>query len=151
MKAVKWILVVIVLIPVVIMVSAFIRNKAVGPEGWARDDVEKALRGKMKDPDSMVIRSSYVVKRVVGDRTEISICGIVDGRNSFGGYAGGMKFASMSVSNTELGVFDTYTVELENPANTSDARSVSRLSGFESVYWNQFCVDANHPALTVAD
>ena len=151
MKAVKWILVLIVLIPVVIMVSFFIRNKAVGPEGWARDDVEKALRTKMKDPDSMVIRSSYVVKRVVGARTEISICGIVDGRNSFGGYAGGMKFASMSVSNKELGTFDTHTVELENPADTVDARSVRRLSGFEDVYWNQFCVDASHPALSVAN
>ena len=87
MKTVKWILVLIVLIPVVIMVSFFIRNKAVGPEGWARDDVEKVLRAQMKDPDSMVIRSSYVVTRVSGAQTEISICGVVDGRNAFGGYA----------------------------------------------------------------
>ena len=151
MKAVKWILVLIVLIPVVIMVSFFIRNKAVGPEGWARDDVEKVLRAQMKDPDSMVIRSSYVVTRVSGAQTEISICGVVDGRNAFGGYAGGMKFASKSVSNKELGYFKTDTVKLENLADAAEARSVRMLSGFEEFYWNQFCVDASHPALIVGD
>ncbi|WP_139205777.1 hypothetical protein [Pseudomonas guariconensis] len=148
MKTVKWV-VIILLIPVIVMAGAFVRNKMIGPVGWARDDVEKTLRARMKDPDSMVIRSSFVVEKKIEGQTEISICGFVDGKNSFGGYAGNMRFASRSVSNEQLGTFDTYTVEIENPRETAQAREVNMLSGFEVVYWNKFCVDEQHPALTV--
>ncbi|MFJ2320012.1 hypothetical protein [Pseudomonas sp. NPDC087817] len=150
MKAVKWIAV-IVLVPVVVVVGAFIRNKAIGPVGWAMDDVEKSLRAKMKDPNSMVIRSSYVVERKSGARREISVCGFVDGKNSFGGYADSVRFASRSVSNENLGTFDTYTVKIENPSETAQARDVGMLSGFEDAYWNKLCVDEFHPAITATD
>lgn len=150
MSAAKWIAV-ILLVPVVLVAGIFIRNKAIGPVGWAKDDVEKSLRAQMKDPDSMMIRSSYVVVRTLGAQTEISVCGVVDGRNGFGGYVGGMRFASRSVSNKEVGTFETYSVKLEDLKQTAEARSVKMLSGFEHVYWNDWCVDAHHPALTVED
>ena len=105
----------------------------------------------MKDPNSMVIRSSYVVERTSGAITEISICGLVDGKNSFGMYTDSMRFASRSVSDKNLGTFDTYTVKLEKLSETAQAREVGMLSGFEEFYWNKFCVDESHPALAVAD
>ena len=150
MRTSKWIAV-IVLVPAVFLAGAFIRNKAIGPIGWAKDDVEKSLRAQMKDPSSMMIRSSYVVVRTSGAQTEISVCGLVDGRNSFGGYVGGMRFASRSVSDKEAGTFETYSVKLEDLKQTSEARSVRMLSGFEHIYWNNWCVDADHPALAVED
>lgn len=142
---------VILIIPVVLVVGIFIRNKSIGPVGWAKDDVEESLRAQMKDPSSMVIRSSYVVVRASGAQTEISICGLVDGRNSLGGYVGDIRFASRSVSNKEVGTFETYSVKLEDLEQTFEARSVKMLSAFEHVYWNNWCVDEHHPALAVED
>jgi hypothetical protein len=150
MKALKWIGA-ICLIPVVLVAAAYIRNKAVGPVGWATDDVEKALRAQMKDPDSMVIRSSYVVQRQTEFGLEISICGLVDGRNSFGAYSGPMRFASKSFSNRQLEVFETSMVKLENPLEAKQSHDVNMLSTFEEIYWNKYCVDETHPALTVSN
>lgn len=84
MKFLKWFLILLITIPVFIAAGIYIRNKAAGPVGWAEDNTNKALRAKMKDPDSMTIRSSYIVLKT-NDRndTEINICGIVDGKNSF--------------------------------------------------------------------
>lgn len=147
MKALDWIGV-ICLVPVVLIAGSFIRNKVIGPVGWAKDDVEKALRMKMKDPDSMEIRSSYVVKRQTELGEEISICGFVDGRNSFGAYSGPVRFASQSFSNRELGVFETSTVKMEDPLEAKQFHDANMLSNFEHIYWNKYCVDSSNPALT---
>lgn len=143
-----WFLGLLVAAPIVLIVGIYIRNKAVGPVGWAMDNTIAALKKQMKDPDSTVVRTSYVVQRpdTDGDQ-EIFICGIVDGRNSFGGYAGGTRFASRSTSSKRLGTFDTWDVQMEDPQQTETAHQVGSLSGFEKVYWNAWCVDAQHPAI----
>lgn len=145
MSALKWIGIVVA-VPVVFVAGIFVVNKISGPVGWAKADVEKNLRAQMKDPDSMVIRSSFVVERKMEGKTEISVCGIVDGKNNFGGYTGGMRFASRSVSTDDT--FDTYTVKIEDPSDLADARNRNILSIFEDIYWNKYCVDESHPALT---
>ena len=151
MKFLKWLLILLVAISVVLVAGIYVRNKAVGPAGWAEDNTIKALKAKMKDPDSMVVRSSFVIlKNNEENDTEIFICGIVDGKNSFGGYTGGTRFASRSVSSKTLGTFDTYTVEMENEKDKALASSIKRLSAFETVYWNAYCVDATHPPITAA-
>jgi hypothetical protein len=147
MSALKWIGFVVA-VPVVFVAGIFVVNKISGPVGWAKADVEKNLRAQMKDPDSMVIRSSFVVKRKMEGRTEISVCGTVDGKNNFGGYTGGMRFASRSVSTKNT--FDTYTVKIEDPRDLAQARNLNILSTFEKIYWNEFCVDERHPALTAS-
>lgn len=149
MKFLKWFLILLIIIPVVLVAGVYIRNKAAGPVGWAEDNTNKALRAKMKDPDSMTIRSSYIVLKT-NDRndTEINICGIVDGKNSFGGYTGGTRFASRSVSSKALGTFDTHSVEMEDEQQKALALKVNMLSSFEKVYWNDYCVDATHPPIT---
>lgn len=148
MKILKWFVILIISIPFVLAVGFYIRNKAVGPLGWAEDNTIKALRIKMKDPDSMVIRSSFVLqKQDKNNNTVISICGIVDGKNGFGGYTGGTRFVSVSIATNITNTFDTYIVEIENAEEESVAASVHMLSGFEKVYWNGNCVDDAHPAL----
>lgn len=152
MKVLKWLLALIITIPLVIVVGAYVGNKAIGPKGWAEDNTIKALKGKMKDPESMAIRSSYFVIRDKGDdSTEINMCGVVDGKNSFGGYTGGTRFASRSVSSKRFNTFDTYSVQLEDPTVRTQASRVKMLSPFAKVYWNEWCVDATHPALTPSD
>jgi hypothetical protein len=147
MKIGKWLLIAAIGIPSAIVAGIYIRNKAVGPTGWAMDDTMKELRSRLKDPDSMIVRSSYVItrKNSNGD-TEIFICGIVDGKNSFGGYGGGTRFASKSVSYS-VGAFETYTVSMEDADNKAVSDRLGRLSSFEQTYWNNYCVDGTHPPI----
>ena len=149
MKVLKWILIVVVAIPVLLVAGIYIRNKSVGPEGWAKDNTEKKLVASMKDPDSMVIRSYYFVKNTAanGDE-EIYMCGIVDGKNSFGAYTGGTRFASRSTSSKSLNTFDTWDVQMDSEERKATASRLGRLSAFEEVYWNKWCVDSQHPPLT---
>ena len=96
----------------------------------------------------MLIRSSFVVKRSNSSgTTEISVCGVVDGKNSFGGFSGGQRFASLSYHHAQLKTFDTQSVEIEDPVQKSAAERLGRLSAFEQVYWNSRCVDETHPPL----
>ncbi len=147
MKFVKWFVVLLVAIPVVFVAGIYVRNKAIGPVGWAEDNTIKALKEKMKDPDSMAIRSSFVIRRTDerNGSEEIFICGIVDGRNSFGGYAGGTRFASRSVFSKALGTFDTYSVEIEDWKDKEMATQAKMQSSFEKFHWNKWCLDFTIP------
>ena len=146
-----WFFGIIIAIPVVLIASIYIHNKAIGPVGWAQDNTVKALKERMKDPNSMVIRSSYVIQKMDDNGNQfISICGIVDGRNGFGGYAGGTRFASKSEYSKSLETFDTLSVQTEDPEQERTAKEVGMLSGFDSVYWNDSCVDATHPAVVAS-
>ena len=146
-----WVFGIVVAIPIVLIAGIYVHNKAIGPVGWAQDNTVKALKERMKDPDSVVIRSSYVVQKADDKGSQfIYICGIVDGKNSFGGYAGGTRFASKSESSKSLGTFDTWSVQMEDPEQERAAKHVGMLSGFDSVYWNDWCVDATHPAIVAS-
>jgi hypothetical protein len=79
MKILKVSVVLLVAVPLLLVVGIFVRNKAVGPAGWAEDNTYKKLKSSLKDPDSMAIRSSFIVQKssANGD-TEIFVCGVVD-------------------------------------------------------------------------
>lgn len=146
-----WAFGIIVAVPLVLIAGIYIHNKAIGPVGWAQDNTEKALSAHMKDPDSMVIRSSYVVQKTDAKGNQlIYICGIVDGKNGFGGYAGGIRFASKSEYSKSLDTFDTWSVQMENPEDERTAKEIGEISAFVSVYWNAWCVDTTHPALVAS-
>lgn len=146
MRILKWLLIIVA----VLIAGIYIRNKAIGPEGWAFDNTERELMSRMKDPDSLEIRTHFVITRVNGNKSEIFICGQVDGKNSFGAYTGGTRFASRSTSNKDLGTFDTWSVQVEDEQETRKAREVNMLSSFEQVYWNDWCVDSKHAPVTVS-
>ena len=87
MKFLKYLLIAVVVlvigVPSLMAAGYYVRNKMAGPDGWAKDDALKALKAKMKDPDSTVIRSSYLVhKRKDSETMEIVVCGIVDGKTT---------------------------------------------------------------------
>lgn|SRR5450830_537924 len=150
MKFLKWLALIVVAVPVLLVGGMYIRNVTVGAEGWAKDDAAKALKEKMKDPDSMVIRSEYIVKSIAptGDE-QIAVCGIVDGKNGFGAFTGGLRFVAISYHDTKAKTFKTYSVEMDNTsiADRATAKQVKQLTAFEEVYWNKNCVDDTHPAL----
>lgn len=149
MKIVKWLVVLLVGIPLLIVAGVFLRNKAVGPDGWARDNTVKQLKANMKDPGSMVIRSSYTIDATEPGKhaTAIILCGVVDAKDDAGAYTGGLRFLSKSVDDNDAGTFNTNAVVIEDPAQKALADSQHVLSTFEATRWNVHCVDAAHPPL----
>lgn len=141
MKILKVLLLSIIGLFVLLAGGSYVRNKMIGPEGWALDKTEAKLKSMMKDPASTTIRSSRTFTNIdptTGAKT-IYICGVVDGKNSFGAYSGGTRFVSRSVSTTDT--FDTYEVDLENSEDVSLARAANMESAFERVYWAPYCRD----------
>lgn len=135
----KKLLIGVVALPVLFVCGSYIRNKAVGPEGWAMDNTVARLRAQFKDPDSVQIRASWTVVKPApaGGTRNIYICGLVDGKNSFGAYPGAVRFVSHSIDWTDM--FDTKSVTVEDPSDTATAHGVSMRSGFEKVYWDPNC------------
>lgn len=150
MKIVKWLVVILVGVPLLILAGIYIRNKAVGPAGWARDNTARQLKVNLKHPDSMVLRSSYTIKVPGAASTTLFLCGVVDAKDDAGAYTGGLRFVSKSIDDNAAGTFDTLAVVIEDPAQTIQAGSQHVLSAFESGTWNAHCVDATHPPLTLA-
>lgn len=142
----KWLLIVVFAIPVIAVATAWLRNKAIGPEGWLLDDAEKKIKSQLIEPDSFVIRSSYYVHRPIGaGGTLIALCGVFDAKNRMGGFTGGARFVALAT--TFKNSYDLVSVDFENSEKKQQAEKVGLLSAFESISWNKNCVDAGHPAL----
>lgn len=152
MKLVKWLVALLVGVPLLVVAGVYLRNKAVGPAGWARDNTIEQLKPNMRDPASMVIRSSYIisVKAPGKNSTTLTLCGVVDAKNDAGAYTGGLRFVSDSVDDNDAGTFDTGPVLIEDPAQKAEAQRQHVLSDFEAAAWNTRCVDAAHAALAAA-
>lgn len=147
-KLAMWILIAVFAIPVLLVASIYIKNTSMSPADFANSNTERLLKERMKDPDSMVIRSSYVVQRKNGPgNVVVYVCGIVSGKNGFGGYTDGTRFVSESWYIKSTDSFETDSVQLEDPEDARLAKKIGMLSGFDSMYWNAGCVDAEHPAL----
>lgn len=139
MSVAKKIAVILIAVPVLVVGGIYIRNKSIGPEGWAMDNTIDRLAQQLKDPESIVIRSSQTMT-TVDPKTQsktIYICGMFDGKNSFGAYGGATRFVSRSVSTEST--FDTYDVTIEDPDDVALARRVNMDSSFEKVYWKPNC------------
>ncbi len=152
-KKLKWAVALLVGVPVLIVAGVYVRNKAVGPAGWAKDNTLTYLKANLLNPGSMVIRSSYLVRTADPGKNVnvIELCGIVDAKDAAGEYTGGLRFVSRSIDDIGAGTFDTYAVLVENPALKVAADSQHVLTAFETRYWNTHCVDATHPPLTPAN
>lgn len=152
MKTLKWMLVLLVGIPLLVVAGVYLRNKVVGPAGWAKDNTLKQLKANLKHPGTMVIRSSYTVQAAGPGKnaTAIYLCGVVDAQDDAGALTGGLRFLSRSVDDNDAGTFDTDPVVIEDPAQKVQSASQHVLSTFETRDWNAHCVDAAHPALAPA-
>ncbi len=93
----------------------------------AKADVAKLL----KDPDSAKFTDVFVVHLTEKGKYPaiIGVCGMVNGKNAFGAYAGASRFAASAFlrSNKEV----TAMGEIE---------SLMKGSTFQLVYWNRTCL-----------
>jgi hypothetical protein len=152
MKTLKFIVILIVVLGGSLFAGIFLYNKSIGPEGWAKNNTEKMLSAAMKNPESMVIRSYFFVKKPTSASAyNLYMCGVVDGSNSFGAYSGGTRFASSSyyMDSSSGSAFDTTNLQIADKMEIDDARSVGMLSSFESIYWNEWCVDGQHLPISI--
>lgn len=143
MKILKIAILTIIGLLVLLVGSIYVRNKMIGPEGWAMDNTKKKLQAMMKDPGSTVIRSAQTFSSIdpkTGSKI-IHICGVVDGKNSFGAFSGGTRFVSRSVSRSDT--FDTYEVNLEEAEDIALAKRANMQSAFQQVYWAPHCGGAS--------
>lgn len=118
------------------------------PDQKAIWTAEKNVAARMKDPDSAKFHSQFLIRLPVdknGFQT-IYVCGIVDGKNSFGAFTGGTRFV---VAQSEgRNTFTTTDVQIEDSdrrATVDSADKPQKETIFEAVYWNKQCVDAAHP------
>ncbi|SDM56860.1 hypothetical protein SAMN05428957_10870 [Oryzisolibacter propanilivorax] len=137
----------------VLLLSAGLLGGLVGcgsDEDQARWSAQKVIAARMKDPDSAKFRDVYTVDApsTLPNTRRIAVCGVVDGKNSFGTYTGGDRFVVLQSFDSKFNTQDTVTAEVE-PADrraTPDSRKAGMpATVYESVYWNRYCVDASHP------
>ena len=117
------------------------------PEEQAQELTEINLKQLLKDPDSMKIKSSFIVKKPADKKGDfdISVYDVVDGKNGFGGYTGGIPFVGKSaVFNGETHFI---SINIEDPTDKKNATQLKKLSAFEEIFWNKYCVDATHQKL----
>ncbi|ANL74286.1 hypothetical protein AMC83_PA00059 (plasmid) [Rhizobium phaseoli] len=56
------------------------------------DFVKAAVAKRLKDPESAKFPEAFSASKNTADPTDITVCGKVNGRNSFGAYAGSTPF-----------------------------------------------------------
>lgn len=98
------------------------------PEQNAIWTAEKAVKAKLKDPASARFNKSYFVvdtERSGDGFTWGHVCGVVEGKNSFGAYADPQRFVATAIVGD--GVLDVSNIQMEGHGVAAQA--------FLKVYW----------------
>lgn len=125
----------------------FIANVSASMEDKARWTAEKAVTMQLKDPDSVKFRDIFVVAKPtdIKDIFSVAVCGVVDGKNSFGAFTGGQRFvAKMVTDKSGNGSVKDLQIEDDKRATVDSLRTKNKTTVFEKIYWNDYCVDATH-------
>ncbi|WP_261168943.1 hypothetical protein [Serratia ficaria] len=90
---------------------------------------EGVIGSNLKDPHSARFSSlvTYRIKQGAGYADLVHVCGLVNAKNNFGGYAGNSRFVVSFLDGKQP---ELISKALEEP---------DRRTSFESVYWNDFC------------
>jgi hypothetical protein len=122
---------------------------ACSPESTWTSEAHQKAQAMLKDPPSARFKGEYIVKGKPdkSGNFQYAVCGVIDGKNGFGGYTGGSRyvlsgFASEGVRGTDG------TLNMEDPSDTKPVGlgNDRTVTAFEYIYWNPTCVDAEHPA-----
>lgn len=102
-----------------------------GPEELAIQAAKADVAKLMKDPESAKFSDVFVVFITEKGKypAKIGVCGMVNGKNSFGAYAGASRFAST-----------VFMSSAKDAAAIGGIESLMEASTFQEVYWNRTCV-----------
>ncbi|WP_250500569.1 hypothetical protein [Caballeronia sp. GAWG1-5s-s] len=125
------------------------------PDDVTKNGAEDLVRKSLKDPDSAKFSSEFIVRSKPDEKgiVFVGVCGLVNARNGFGGYAGNARFVAVSSESSQVGPSYPFMAQIENSKTSrpgTAADGTRRATIFESVYWNQYCVDAAHPPMFTA-
>jgi hypothetical protein len=121
------------------------------PEEQFLSAAKDMAKAKLRDPESarFPVEPYLVRTKGKGDDAKfdaIAACGIIDGKNGFGGYTGGSRYvASTMITSGDPVEGAPYSVEIDDLSDV--AKYATRESSFDSIYWNKYCVDADHPPM----
>lgn len=113
-------------------------------------EAREHVAAQLKNPDTARFGTSFVVRKQVEKNgavfDAVALCGLVDGKNAFGAYAGGTRYV---VGGFQGGKIVTIVgVDLEDGDRRATVKSYDKAEKatiFEELYWNEKCVDAAHP------
>lgn len=128
-------------------VVGFIANASASMQDKARWTAEKAVSLQLKDPDSAKFRDIFVVVKEmdVKDLYSVAVCGVVDGKNSYGAFTGGQRFvAKLITDKSGNGSVKDLQLEDDKRATVDSLKSKNKTTVFEKIYWNDYCVDSTH-------
>ncbi|HBP6824284.1 hypothetical protein AO897_15805 [Pseudomonas aeruginosa] len=110
-----------------------------------KDMVASAL----KDPDSASFSGVYMLETdVIGDTHYGYLCGVVNSKNSFGGYTGNRRFSARFQYSTG-GQLEVSYLQLEEGRNAKEMSD--GVTFFESFYWRKRCLQGEaQPVITKA-
>lgn len=123
---------------------------ACSQEASLQAGAEHAIRGKLKDPGSAEFTNTFIVRsKDVDGAAMVTVCGDVNGRNSFGGYAGATRFLVTHMVHEGGDLSGPISAVIEDPTErgaTAGSQGTDKpTTVFEQVYWNLYCVDTAHP------
>ena len=112
---------------------------------------EKQVSAMLKDPDSARFSGLYLVPGAVREKMQdVAICGLVNGKNGFGGYGGVERFVAYGYKGTVggsklLGVSRANFEGADRRATLGTVDTPNKATIFEEIHWNEACVDKAHP------
>ena len=123
-------------------------------------DAEKQVANQMKDPSSAKFSSEFVETTAppyytrgpisAGADREFTVCGWVNGKNSFGAMSGSARFVAHGRSTSET--LDIYIVKIDDGDRHGLPHDAEHSeTPFDKVYWNDYCVDPGHPEMYTGD
>ncbi len=112
---------------------------------------ESAVSSILKDPSSGQFSGEFLIKAPPGKDgyQNVSVCGFVNAKNSFGAYAGASRFVVSLVLNDEQNILSATSAVIDDgkdQATLTSAGTARPQTVFEAVYWDAMCVDGSHPA-----
>lgn len=116
-----------------------------------RLNAEKHVKSMLKDPESARFGDIYLVPGEAKDGVQsVAVCGLVNAKNSFGGYGGGERFVAYGYKGKVggsklLGISRAYFEGTDRRATVDTINKPQKTTIFEKIHWNQACVDATHP------
>jgi hypothetical protein len=116
-----------------------------------RFSAEKHVAAMLKDPDSARFSGVYLVPGPMREGVQtVAICGVVNGKNSFGAYGGGERFVAYGYKGKVgdsrlLGISRAYFEGADRRTTVDTTDKPNKTTIFEKIHWNEACVDAAHP------
>lgn len=117
-----------------------------------RQTAENSISNLLKDPSSAQFSDEFLVENLPDDSgyQNINVCGLVNGKNSFGAFSGSTRFVVALVVNRSQNILEATDSELDDgndQATLSTENQENKETVFEQVYWNKMCINSQHPAM----